>query len=202
MFARPASDLPADRPGYRTRLSRRSLATDRPRSAARSGAGSQGCPGAARSERATNSVVRIDEKRRRLLYRTDTVPGASGAPCFDIDWRFVAMHLAHSYEQGQRKDWDGYALWLHQVLSSRLDVPAVFEYFSIVRYNENGKDICAIHVQPSEQPVFLGKDFYMRVGNKNQPLSGHDLLAYVASRWSWLGSRLQHKQSPSSPPPA
>jgi hypothetical protein len=86
--------------------------------------------------------------------------------------------------------------------SSRLDVPAVFEYFSIVRYNENGKDICAIHVQPSEQPVFLGKDFYMRVGNKNQPLSGHDLLAYVASRWSWLGSRLQHKQSPSSPPPA
>jgi len=272
----------------------------------------------------TDAVIRLDPNLQRLFYRTDTLPGASGAPCFDIDWRFLAMHRGHSFEHGnynegipiaaiadwlqkiglwdlvsikppgfpnphiaesgvpaessfgigadlkraifhegegqrlefkvrateipeegakarpaarllnsvaafmnsrqggtvligisnnsefvgieteyeivdrQKKNWDGYALWLHNVLASRLDAAAAFDYYSILRYREQGKDICAIHVQPAETPVFLGKDFYVRVGNRNEPQTAHDLLAYVASRWSWLGSRLQEKKGPSA----
>src|SRR6516162_5810975 len=40
----------------------------------------------------TDAVIRLDPNLQRLFYRTDTLPGASGAPCFDIDWRFLAMH--------------------------------------------------------------------------------------------------------------
>ena len=48
----------------------------------------------------TDSVIGIDRAGQNLLYRTDTLPGASGAPCFDIDWRFVAMHRGRSVDEG------------------------------------------------------------------------------------------------------
>jgi len=30
--------------------------------------------------------------QRRFLHRTDTLPGSSGAPCFDIEWNFAGIH--------------------------------------------------------------------------------------------------------------
>lgn len=262
----------------------------------------------------TNSVVRYEESLKRLLYRTDTAPGSSGGPCFDIDWRFVAMHTGHAVRFGnfnvgvpvnliidwlrssghgeivdqqppaqmkrvvrvsavpaqgsfgldaelkklllfgpgegqrlelklrateedtkelserlrntvaafmnsreggtiligvsndrkfvgveteygrvnkQKSDWDGYALWLNSKIVSSLAVPAPFNYFTIHRAREEDKDICAIYVQPAETPVFLkdGDVFYIRSGNQNKPVSGHHMLAYIASRWSWLSTR-------------
>lgn len=260
----------------------------------------------------TNAVVRYDEQIKRILYRTDTSPGASGGPCFDIDWRFVAMHIGHAFHLGnynmgvpaalivdwlrregngaflskkpqrllktlvsaggapehgtfgidvelkkllfgagegqrlelkeratdpkaktakisdrllasvaafmnskvggtiligvtndrkfvgieseyavvnpQRSDWDSYAMWINSVIGAKLDVRAAFNYFNIVRYVENKLDLCAINVQPAEMPVFLSGKLYVRSGSQNTPIEGHDMLAYVAKRWSWLGS--------------
>jgi V8-like Glu-specific endopeptidase len=271
----------------------------------------------------TNSVVRYEESLKRLLYRTDTAPGSSGGPCFDIDWRFVAMHTAHAFQLGnfnmgvpvkmiidwlrsnghgqivdqkppvqmkavvrvstapphgtfgidaelrkllfgpgegqrlelkaratdskvknakisgrllktvaafmnsreggsiligvsndrqfvgveseytlvnqQRADWDGYAMWLNSVVAASLDVRAAFNYFSIVRFTEDKKDVCAVHVQPAEMPVFLDGVFYVRSGSQNTPLSGHDMLAYIASRWSWLGTRSLQGRADNTP---
>jgi V8-like Glu-specific endopeptidase len=258
----------------------------------------------------TNSVVRYEESLKRILYRTDTAPGSSGGPCFDIDWRFVAMHTGRASRFGnfnvgvpatlifdwlrsnghgeiidqkppvqmknvvrvsvapaqgsfgldaelrrllfgpgegqrlelkeratvkeaedaklsgrllntvaafmnsreggtvligvsndrqfvgiereyahvnkQRADWDGYALWLSSVVAASLDVPVAFNYFTITRARENNKDICAVYVQAADTPVFLKGVgvFYIRSGNQNKPLSGHEMLAYIASRWS------------------
>jgi endonuclease G len=38
----------------------------------------------------TNHVVQVSESR--LFYLTDTLPGSSGAPVFNDEWRVVAMH--------------------------------------------------------------------------------------------------------------
>ena len=262
----------------------------------------------------TNSVVRYEERLKRILYRTDTSPGASGGPCFDIDWRFAAMHTGFAYQLGnfnmgvpanlivdwlrshghgeiidrklparmkhvvhlttapargnfsldselkklldgpgegqrlelkeratkndvktakiserllntvaafmnsreggtlligvndkreyvgieheyafvnkQRADFDSYSMWLNSVIVSSLDVRAALNYFTISRAREKDKDICAIYVQPAEMPVFLGNSFYVRQGSQNSQLSGHDMLAFIATRWSWLNTQL------------
>ena len=44
----------------------------------------------------TESIIGFNEDNSRLLYRTDTLPGASGGPCFDADWKFLAMHQSTS----------------------------------------------------------------------------------------------------------
>ena len=37
-----------------------------------------------------NLIVYVDENR--VQYLTDTLPGSSGSPCFDSDWKVVALH--------------------------------------------------------------------------------------------------------------
>jgi V8-like Glu-specific endopeptidase len=254
----------------------------------------------------TDSVIGLDRAGQNLLYRTDTLPGSSGAPCFDIDWRFVAMHRGRSVNEGnhnygiafsrirqwleetglwpmvsrpppkteiakslgalvlpiigrigldpaqkqllaqgesqrlelkehpfdganvakissrllgtiaafmnskdggtimvgvkndrtfvgveqhyktvnqQRGDWDGFALWLKQVIDSGLEGPALSDFFSVECFAEGNHDICVINVVPAVTPVFVGGDLYVRKDNGNQRYRGHHLLAYVQRRW-------------------
>ncbi len=42
----------------------------------------------------TEAVIGVNETTTRLLYRTNTEPGSSGSPCFDANWRLVALHQA------------------------------------------------------------------------------------------------------------
>lgn len=41
-----------------------------------------------------DGVVGLNESGTRLQYRTNTEPGSSGSPCFDLDWQFIAIHQA------------------------------------------------------------------------------------------------------------
>jgi trypsin-like peptidase/effector-associated domain 1 (EAD1)-containing protein len=40
----------------------------------------------------TDSVIGMSGADRRVRYATNTEPGSSGSPCFDIDWSLVALH--------------------------------------------------------------------------------------------------------------
>jgi V8-like Glu-specific endopeptidase len=39
-----------------------------------------------------NGVVKINQSRGLVLYVNKTNPGSSGSPCFDDDWKLVALH--------------------------------------------------------------------------------------------------------------
>lgn len=40
----------------------------------------------------TAAVLRLYENGTRVRYTTNTDPGSSGSPCFDIDWKLIALH--------------------------------------------------------------------------------------------------------------
>lgn len=40
----------------------------------------------------TDSIIGINENGTTVTYRTNTEPGSSGSPCFDINWNLVALH--------------------------------------------------------------------------------------------------------------
>ena len=40
----------------------------------------------------TESVVSLNANGTRLLYRTETLPGSSGSPCFSLEWELLALH--------------------------------------------------------------------------------------------------------------
>ena len=47
---------------------------------------------------ATDGVIAVNSARTRVTYRTNTLGGSSGAPCFNQDWTLVALH--HSGDPG------------------------------------------------------------------------------------------------------
>lgn len=46
----------------------------------------------------TKGIISVNAGRTRVRYRTNTEPGSSGSPCFDLAWRLVGLH--HSGEPG------------------------------------------------------------------------------------------------------
>jgi predicted HTH transcriptional regulator len=101
----------------------------------------------------------------------------------DDDRTIVGIQGEYALVDPQSANWDGYDRYLTNVLTDRLDVPSPFLFFTVARYHEQGKDVCAIHVRPSDLPVFLEDQLYVRVGAQNKPIKGRGLLSFVADRW-------------------
>jgi hypothetical protein len=274
----------------------------------------------------TQAVLGTDPSTGRLLYRTDTLPGSSGAPCFNADWKFLAMHEGRDVQGGNHNrgvplamikgwleqlglwthvsmrspvavrtvtlerlsqlraetpfamdhelrllvsngegqlvefkqgivanasraekradvrkvltsvaafmnstnggnvvigiddggrfvgiereyplvdphsaNWDGYYRFLTSVLTDKLDVDSAFNFFTVARYHEHDQEICVIHVQPSDRPVFVDDMFYLRVGAQNRPLKGREMLTFAAGRWALVGERPAAATAPALP---
>jgi hypothetical protein len=49
-------------------------------------------PDAAPLKFADGSVTEVWSAKNRVIYRTNTIPGSSGSPCFDGAWELVALH--------------------------------------------------------------------------------------------------------------
>ncbi|HEX8822513.1 MAG TPA: serine protease, partial [Archangium sp.] len=47
---------------------------------------------------ATDGIIAVNSTRTRVTYRTNTLGGSSGSPCFNQDWTPVALH--HSGDSG------------------------------------------------------------------------------------------------------
>jgi V8-like Glu-specific endopeptidase len=50
----------------------------------------------------TNAILDVSDVRAR--YRTNTLPGSSGSPCFDLQWQLVALH--HSGDNDFKPKWN------------------------------------------------------------------------------------------------
>lgn len=51
----------------------------------------------------TKGVIEVNSARTRVRYLTNTAEGASGSPCFDLNWSLVALHhygVTGAYNQG------------------------------------------------------------------------------------------------------
>jgi Trypsin-like peptidase domain len=40
----------------------------------------------------TDAIIGVNANRTRVTYRTNTLPGSSGSPCFNSNWELVALH--------------------------------------------------------------------------------------------------------------
>jgi hypothetical protein len=104
--------------------------------------------------------------------------------------------LELDYQTLQKKDRDGYGLFLTDLLSKLRKDLAPCWHASFHRLDEH--DVCRLEITPAHRPVFVtdGTDevFWLRTGNSTRKLSGSELLAYEKVRWPPSG--------PTAPAPA
>jgi len=53
-----------------------------------------------------DSLLSLNGNKTRVTYRTNTEPGSSGSPCFDEQWRLIALH--HSGDPDMQSTLGGY----------------------------------------------------------------------------------------------
>ena len=82
------------------------------------------------------------------------------------------------------QDWDGFARQVSDVLRSDIGDVFTASQVSVERCVIDSTDICAIRVDPSPTPLFVGSDeFYVRQGSSSQPLSVEDTVDYISTHW-------------------
>lgn len=82
-----------------------------------------------------------------------------------------------------KANWDGYQLFLHNVLRMRLGIENPFLFYTVERRSLHGHDLCLIRIRPASAPVYLDKHLFVRSGNQTIEMQGPDLVHYVALRW-------------------
>ncbi|MCP4096550.1 MAG: hypothetical protein GY748_09950 [Planctomycetaceae bacterium] len=83
----------------------------------------------------------------------------------------------------QRANWDGYQLWLSQVLEEKIDVVGASFLLSLHRFEYDSQDLCVIDVRPADRPALVKEELPIRVGARNKSLSGQEMLNYHIKRW-------------------
>ena len=82
-----------------------------------------------------------------------------------------------------KSNWDGYALWLNNMLRSRLSTRNPILHYTVERRRTKDHDVCMVKVRPASAPVYIDKRFYLRAGNQTVEMLGPDLVNYVSERW-------------------
>jgi Putative DNA-binding domain len=88
---------------------------------------------------------------------------------------------AHS--QPGKQNCDGYELFLSETLSADLG-KELTAFYKISFHSLEGKDVCCIDVQPSDEPVYVKNNkFFVRNGNGKLDMNVKEAIAYIKRHW-------------------
>jgi Eco57I restriction-modification methylase/Schlafen, AlbA_2 len=97
--------------------------------------------------------------------------------------RVVGLDGDYAAANPQKRDRDGYELWLRDAIGAGLG-QAVGVYYSISFHIVGGAEVCRIQVRPAGKPVYYNGDLYVRIGNGKKKLSAQQAIEYVRGRWA------------------
>lgn len=99
----------------------------------------------------------------------------------------TAVGLEHDYQTLQKKNADGYELFLSDLLFGHFG-KNISPFIRMSFHQFDGKDVGLVTVQPAPSPIWVkeGVDehLYIRAGNSTRRLSTREALAYCKSRFS------------------
>lgn len=79
-----------------------------------------------------------------------------------------------------KANWDGYELFLADLLNKSLSLPATFQHFTITHHPLHGHTIARVQVTPAAEPVYANNKLYVRAGVQSKELQGADLVVWAA----------------------
>jgi hypothetical protein len=99
------------------------------------------------------------------------------------DGTITGINTEYAIANSARANWDGYELFLADLLNKSLSLPAAFQYFTITRHSLNGLDVAEVQVNATPAPAYTNNKLYVRAGAQSKELQGPDLITYVRDHW-------------------
>ena len=94
--------------------------------------------------------------------------------------------LENDYNIVSKKNRDGFILTLTNLINQHIG-KNVHKFIEINIISLNGKDVCILKTDKSDQPVFLGKNeneaFFIRASASSQKLNVSEVVGYIKSHW-------------------
>ena len=110
-----------------------------------------------------------------------------GTLLIGVDDSGGVIGLASDYDSLKGQTRDAFELHLHQIVSRDLGKAISASYLTVNCHEVDGKDICQVTVDPSNEPVYVENSkeavFYLRSGNLTHPLPVDETVKYVQHRW-------------------
>ncbi|MBQ7188141.1 MAG: ATP-binding protein [Kiritimatiellae bacterium] len=100
------------------------------------------------------------------------------------DGRICGVEREYALVDRGKSNWDGYQLYLANMLRTKLNGKNAFLHYAIERRSARHHDVCLIRISPAEEPVYLEKHLYVRTNNQTVEMLGPDLVNYVKARFS------------------
>jgi predicted HTH transcriptional regulator len=98
----------------------------------------------------------------------------------------VALGLEHDYQTLQKKNADGYELFLSDLLLNHYGKDCS-PYVHISFHRLEGKQICRITADPASRPVWVkeaaDEHLYIRSDNSTRRLTTREAIEYCKTRW-------------------
>jgi predicted HTH transcriptional regulator len=80
-----------------------------------------------------------------------------------------------------KANWDGYELFLTNVINDSLSINNAYDYYHISSYVVQGKTICSIRMQKADKPILVKESLFVRVGTQCKELKGADKVDFIMS---------------------
>lgn len=112
---------------------------------------------------------------------------SGGTLLIGVDDEGKILGLEKDYSSLKKSNRDGFMLAITNLLNQSFG-KQIHRLVQISIDEVESKDVCAVFVSPSEEPVFLGakgdEEFFVRASASSQPLSMSEALAYIKEHWS------------------
>lgn len=95
------------------------------------------------------------------------------------------LGLENDFKTLKHKNKDGFEREIFRIISTRISHKACFNNH-IIFYALEGKEICVVDVEPSDEPVYVNDGtsttFYVRTGNATYPLTVKETVDYLKTK--------------------
>ena len=110
-----------------------------------------------------------------------------GTLLIGVDDTSGVVGLAGDYVSLKGQNRDAFELHLHQIVARDLGEALSASYLTINFHEIDGKDVCQVTVDPSNEPVYVENSnqafFHLRSGNLTRALPVDETVKYVQNRW-------------------
>lgn len=85
----------------------------------------------------------------------------------------------YSTADPRKNNWDGYELFLTNILKDSFSVSNLAQFYKISRELVNGKTVCILRTTKSDEPVLYKEKLYIRDGTQSRELKGSEKVRYI-----------------------
>jgi predicted HTH transcriptional regulator len=95
------------------------------------------------------------------------------------DGTIPGIEREYSAANPQKANWDGYELFLTNLLNDSLSPANPNDFYNISKHVVNGKIICAINTTKANEPVLAKEKLFLRSGTTATELNGRDKVNFI-----------------------